>query len=150
MDVRLEIERPLHPGEKEIHCLFDLPAHVLMQLFTRERVLFDEQLADALVAGPRLRGNGALELLLRDHAVLHQQVTEAVPAIDDRRVADAPFLEEDVAEVAPVRHREATRLLPHRKELKDVGEAGLLQGALNGHGALRCVERRALCAERRP
>ena len=64
MNVRLEVERALHPREQKVHRLFDLAAHVLMKLFTRERAQLHQQLADALVARFRLRGDGGVELLL--------------------------------------------------------------------------------------
>ena len=100
-----------------------------MQLLARERALLDEQLAEPLVALRVLRVDGRIELRLRDHAVLHEHVAEAVAPIHDRRVADAALVEVDVAEVVAVGDAEAAGLLPHRQELQHVGEARLLEAA---------------------
>ena len=126
MNVGLEVERSLHPGEQEIHRLLDLAAHVLVQLLARQGALLHEQLADALVPMLHLRRDGGVELILRDDAVLHEHVAEPVAPVDDGRVRDAPLLEEDVAEVALMRDRQAARFLPHREELENVGKRGFL------------------------
>ena len=95
--------------------------------------MLDEQLAESLVATTILQRDGGFELRLRDHAALHEHVAEPVAAIHDRRVADAPVLEVDVAEVVPMRDAQTARLLPHREELQHVGKARLFEAAANGH-----------------
>ena len=80
-----------------------------------------------------LRLDRLLELRRRDHAALEEDVAEPVAAVHDRGVADPAPVEVDGAEVVPVRDREAAGLLPHGEELQHVGEARLLEAALDRH-----------------
>src|SRR5262249_49246684 len=65
----------------------------------------------------------------------------------DRRVGDVALLEEDVAEVAAVGDRQASGLLPHRQQLQDVGERGLLEAALDGHQRRSSATRSAMSGQ---
>src|SRR4029079_10700959 len=84
-----------------------------------------------------------VELALRDRTALHEEVAEPVTPVDDRRVADAPLVEVDVAEVVAVRDGETAGLLPHREELQHVGEARLLETALDRHQRISSTRRPA-------
>jgi hypothetical protein len=104
-----------------------------VQLVARDRALSDQQLADALVVVCRLRRDRRVELRLRDRAALDEQIADPVAPVHDRRVADATLVEVDVAEVVAMRDGEAARLFPHGQELQHVGEARLLETALDRH-----------------
>ena len=105
-----------------------------VQLLAREDVLLDEDLAEPLpAAAAALRVHRHVQLELRDHAMLHEQVAQAVAPVHDRRVRDAAAIEVDVAEVVPVGDGETPRLLPHGEELEDVGERRFLETALDRH-----------------
>src|SRR5206468_3837149 len=71
----------------------------------------------------------------RDLLVLHQDVAEPIPSVDDRSVADAPLVEVDVAEVGTISDRETPGLLPQRQQLEHVGERGLLERSLDRHAS---------------
>src|SRR6185436_20021666 len=74
-----------------------------------------------------------VELFLRDPAALDERITKTIAAIDDRREADAPFVEKDRTEIIAMIDREASRLLPERNELQHVGERRFLEGSLDRH-----------------
>ena len=106
---------------------------MLVQRFARDELQLDQQVADALVAMLGLRVDGRLQLLGGDRSRFHEHVTDAIAAIHDRRVGDAPLVEVDVSEVVPVRDAEAAGLFPHREELENVRERRFAQRALDGH-----------------
>ena len=132
-DVSFEVERPLGPCEQIVDRLLDLHAHVALELLLREDALADEDLAQLLVALLGLAVDRGVELFLADLLVLHEDVAEAVAAIDDRRVTDPAFVEIDVSEVRAVGDRETAGLLPEREQLEHVGERGLFERAFDGH-----------------
>src|SRR6478672_8563929 len=78
-----------------------------------------------------------------DDAALHEDVADAVAPIDDGRVADLAGVEIDVAEVRAVGDGETAGLPSHREELQYVGEARLLQAALDGHQRISSTSRLA-------
>ncbi len=120
MNFRLEVERPLRPREQVVDGLLDLRADLRVQCIPRHRALRHQQLADTLVALPRLRADGRVELDLRDRPRLEQDVADAIAAIHDRRVRDQSLVEVDIAEVVAMRDGQAAGLLPHGEELKNV------------------------------
>src|ERR1019366_4295400 len=132
-DVRLEIERSLCPREQEVDGLLDLQPDLLVQVVARDDAEPDEDFAESLVALLFLGLDRLLQLRGRDRAAFQEDVAEPVASIHDRGVTDAARVEIDGAEVVPVRHGQASGLLPHREELEHVGEARLLQAALDGH-----------------
>src|SRR5213592_3080045 len=132
-DVRLEVERPLGPGEQVEHRLLDLHPHVALEVRLRDHPHADQDLTELFAVLLALPVDGRVEMLRGDLLVLHEDVAQAVAPIHDRRVADAALVEVDVAEVRAVGDGETPRLLPERQELQHVGKRGLLERALDGH-----------------
>src|SRR5690606_25783798 len=129
--VDLEVEAPPRPREERIDRLLDLDADVALELLAGDPPQLDEPFAELLVGVLRLATHRLGELIVADHAVAHQEVAQTVGTVDDRRVRDATALEEDLAELRSVGHREAARLLAHGQELTDVGQARFLQTSLD-------------------
>jgi hypothetical protein len=129
----LEVERAGRPGEQEVDRFLDLQADVVLQLLAGEHAHAHEDLAQARFAVTGLGVDGVLQLLQRDALVPDQHVAQAVPAVDDRRIADPAILEPDVAEVLAVGDGETPRAPPEVQQLDDIGEARLPQAALDRH-----------------
>src|SRR3989440_11404276 len=72
---------------------------------------------------------------------------QPVTPIHDRRVADPPLLEVDVAEVRAIGDGETSGLLPQREQLQHVGERRFLERALDGHQRNSSIIRSATSAQ---
>src|SRR2546427_6292311 len=101
-DVRLEVEGALRPGEQVVDRLLDLHAHVALEVRLGDHAHPDQDLTQLLAVLLGLAVDRRLELALGDLAVLHHDVAQPVTPIHDRRVADPPLLEVDVAEVRAI------------------------------------------------
>src|SRR5690606_3567949 len=110
--VRLEGERALGPGEQSVHRLFDLQADVTLELLSGDGTALDQDLAQPDSAARSLNLDCGGELLRVHQPILDQQVSEAVPPVDDGGVGDVPALEVDVSEIGAIGYRQAARLLP--------------------------------------
>src|SRR4029078_9168971 len=116
-------------------------------LLERDRATLHEQLAKTLVTTFVLHRHRFFERAARDGAGLHEHVAQTIAAIHHPRVADAAFVEIDVAEVVPVRDSETACLLAHRQELQHVRKTGLFEASLDRHQ--RTVALRVLIADPR-
>ena len=105
---------------------------MLVQLLARERALRDEDLAE-LSSVALLRGRSPPAAAGVIEPAPHQDVAEPVAPVHDRGVGDAALVEVDVAEVLAVGDREAAGRPAQGEQLDDVGEAGLLEAALDRH-----------------
>src|SRR6266571_2449830 len=146
-DVHLEVEGALRPGEQVVDRLLDLHAHVALEVRLGEHAHPDQDLTQLLAVLLGLAVDRRLELALGDLAVLHHDVAQPVAPIHDRRVADPPLLEVDVAEVRAIGDGETSGLLPQREQLQHVGERRFLERALDGHQRNSSIIRSATSAQ---
>src|SRR5690606_19945433 len=95
VDVRLEIESTLGPGEEVVDSLLDLGAHVSLQLIARYEPAANQDLAQPHVPQVVLCGDRRMEFLRGKHAAANENVPQPVATIHYRGVAYPAILEED-------------------------------------------------------
>ncbi len=131
--VRREAERALLPGEQVVDRLLDLQPDEALELAAVDRPGVDEDAAELPLAAAPLLLDRRAELLLRDPAALDQHVAEPVEAVGDGGIADPADIEVDVALGLAVLQGETPALAPQRQQLEHVGDARLLDVALDRH-----------------
>jgi hypothetical protein len=131
---------PVHHQARTVETEHDIEARDLLlderPLVDPPRALQQERLridGDALGAIFRLHAGLEVEGAARPREQRVDGVLRVERPVHDRGVADAPAVEVDRAEAVVERESEASRLLSHREQLEDVGEARLLEATLDGH-----------------
>ena len=120
MHVTLEGEAPPPPREQEVDRLFYLNPNEVFQLGPRNRSILDQYFAQLLVSIAVLYVDCLFELFLGDASALVEDVAQPVATIHNCGVADAPVIEEYVAQAGPVGDRQTTALPPQRQQLKHI------------------------------